>query len=61
MALDFPEKVFLEDIGTTSEGRSIKALRISVSNSRRRVKPMIVVASGLRARLFIVVSFLRSI
>lgn len=50
MAAENPGTVFLEDIGVTAEGRSIKALRVAFNSTRKGEKPMIVVESGLRAR-----------
>lgn len=50
MADENPGSVFVENIGETSEGRSIKALRVTFNSSRKAPKPMVVVESGLRAR-----------
>lgn len=50
VAAENTEAVFVEDIGTSAEGRSIKALRVAFNSTRKGAKPMIVVESGLRAR-----------
>lgn len=56
MAADHPGSVFVENIGVTSEGRSIKSLRVSFNSTTGTSKPMVVVESGLRARYLLISS-----
>ena len=58
MAADHPGSVFVENIGVTSEGRSIKSLRVSFNSTSQATKPMIVVESGLRARYPLKLNFM---
>lgn len=48
MLVDFPQLISVETAGTTSEGRDIKAYK--VSNGGSNAKNVIAVESGLRPR-----------
>lgn len=52
LAVDFPDMVFLENLGTTSENRQIRALRLSYPSNLSN-KPIIIIESGIRAREWI--------
>lgn len=53
MVRSYPDLASLETIGTTSEGRVMKIIKIGIKNDTQTTKPIVWVDAGIHAREWI--------